>query len=108
MMSISCSCDYPEGETTVGYPRDVTCRTPRKCSCCNDQIKSGDCMYMWSMYDYDECKTVRPLFMCEECGDMSLNMMTLGFCFNIDQPIRDQWIEYLRDYEPGTYKVLNL
>ena len=95
-MTISCSCDMEDGVRTVGDPRDVTCRTPRKCDC-GRQISTGDPMYIWSMYDWDEMRTSSPYYLCEECGDMSLNLMKVGYCFTMGESIRDQWLEYLYD-----------
>lgn len=100
-MSVSCSCSFEEGTTTVGDPRNVVCRTPRKCSACEQPITYGDQMYMWSMYDWDECRAISPIFLCEECGDMALNLMSVGFCFNVNEGIREQWIDYLHDTDPN-------
>lgn len=98
-MAISCSCpDY--GLILVNDPKEVTCRTPRQCDACEKDIGILDRMYMWSMFDYEECKTAPPVFVCEECGDMALNLMSLGYCFDLNGSIRQQWLDYLSDVEP--------
>jgi len=104
-MSISCSCDYDGGIKAVGDPREVTCRTPRKCYACCTDVKINDRMYMWNMYDYDDYQIVAPIFLCEKCGDMSLNLMEYGFCFDFCSGIREQWLEYLHEYEPNNPAV---
>jgi len=96
---ISCSCDLPSGITTVSEPREVTCRTPRICGDCKKDIIPGNRMYMWSMYDWDDCLPVTPHFQCEQCGDMSLNLMEYGYCFSLGEDITQQWKEYLQEEE---------
>ena len=101
-MGVSCSCDWDGGGICcIGTLPEMTCRTPRKCYACNKQINSGDIMYRQNLYDYDDYKFVAPLFFCEECGDMMLNLEALGYCYNLAEPIRSQWIEYLRENDPS-------
>lgn len=105
-MSISCECDYDYiGISTVGDLKEVTCRTPRECSSCGATINVLDRMYRWNMYDWEDYQTVAPRWMCEECGDMAENLMELGFCFNLNEGIRQQWLDYLHDVEPGNPAV---
>lgn len=100
-MSISCSCEYDgDGCCAVGDLKEMTCRTPRKCYSCRRDILAGDIMYRQNFYDYDEYKTAAPIFLCEECGDMQLNLTELGFCFDYSEGIRNQWLSYLRDVDP--------
>lgn len=107
-MAISCDCSYDyAGIVTVGDPKEVVCRTPRRCSSCHKQIKILDKMYCWSCYNYDEYLTVAPHWMCEECGDMALNLMELDFCFSLEESIRQQWLDYLYDVEPNNPAVKN-
>ena len=99
-MGISCTCYEQVGITSVGEPREVTCRHQRKCYCCARVILPGSPMYQWSMFDWD-CKMAEsPIMICEECGDMALNLMELGFCFDFGSGIRRQWLEYLHDVKP--------
>ena len=97
-MSVSCDCDYDSGIMSVGH-REVTCRTSRKCDACRGDIKVLERMYMFSMFDCDEIRAVRPLFLCEECGDMAENLAALGFCFSLGEGIRMQYLDYLHDVE---------
>lgn len=99
-MAISCNCDYDYGIQAVSDPREVTCRTPRQCDACKKHLKILDRMYMWSMFDFEEGKTASPVFLCEECGDMALNLMELEYCFDLSGSIRQQWLDYLSDVEP--------
>ena len=105
-MSISCSCDFDGGIHSVGYPREVVCRTPRDCSCCERPVGVGSPMHILSMYDFDDMKTSSPCYMCEECGDMFDNLVALGFCFSLSEGIRDQWLDYLHDEKPEIYAMV--
>lgn len=104
-MAISCSCDYDYGVFMVGDPKEVTCRTPRQCDACNTSILVLDKMYMLRMFDFTEIKTVAPVWLCEECGDMALNLWELEFCFSLNENIRQQWLDYLHDVEPNNPAV---
>lgn len=105
-MSVSCNCDFEGGIHSVGYPKEVTCRTARNCGCCKKPIAVGDRMYRWSMYDWDEMLASSPVFMCEECGDMAFNLMDLGYCFSLGSGIREQWLDYLHDFQPNNPAVI--
>lgn len=94
---LSCGCSFDGGTRTVGDPRQVTCRKPRQCGACCADIGQLDQMYMWSMFDFDFGKTVAPMFLCEECGDMACNLIELGFCFDFSESLRSQWLEYAYD-----------
>ena len=101
-MSVSCSCSYGdyEGEGDVGSagdPRLCRSRQERSCRACAREIKIGDWMYMQSFYDFYSYRTASPIFLCEECGDMSLNLMYLGFCFTYDESLKQQWFNYLAE-----------
>lgn len=105
-MPISCSCDFDCGILTVGDPKEVTCRTPRKCFSCGKQINLNDRMYQWSMYDYDNYLTATPRLLCEECGDMALNLMQYGYCFSLGESIWDQWLEYLYETNNPAHELI--
>ena len=53
------------------------------------------------MYDWDEYLTVAPQWMCEECGDMAINLMEQGYCFYLGEGIKSQWLDYLWDADPS-------
>lgn len=96
-MSISCSCDSgEEGITGVGDPKDMVCRTPRKCQECGEPIAAGEVMYRYNMYNWDTRRTSAPHWMCESCGDLMVSVMVLGFCFYLGD-IKGQWREYLEE-----------
>jgi len=93
-MAISCDCDSEWDVGCAGDPRFVTCRTPRKCYACKKKIEKLDGMYMQSLYDYRDSKFASPVFVCEECGDMALNLIDSGYCFSWRSSIVGQWEEY--------------
>ena len=90
-MGISCSCSE-EGIMQTGI-RLVTCRTPRKCGDCGKNIVRENSMYHVSFYNFDNMKTSSPLFVCEECGDLSINIFGLGLCFSWGE-IKEQWEDF--------------
>ena len=94
-MSISCEHDYDYGLKGVGDPVLVVCRKERVASCCGKNIITNEHMYRQSMYDYDSYKTSSPLWLCEPCGDMSLNLIELGFHFSLSESITEQWANYI-------------
>ncbi len=104
-MSISCDCGYDYDITTVGDLIELTCRTPTKCRSCGKDINSGNVLYKWNMYDWSLCQTVAPHWMCEECGNFAENLSHVGFCYDLGYSIRDQWLEYLREYQPNNPAV---
>ena len=105
-MAISCECDFDSGTLTVGDPKEVTCRNPRKCFSCGKQINTNDKIYRWSMYNYDTYQTVAPYWLCEECGDMALNLLEYNYCFSLGESIRDQWVEYLYETNDPAYELI--
>lgn len=94
-MAVSCSCDSDGKIYSVGNPRFVTCRTPRKSTCCGKDLKAGDGMYIVSFYDFLFMVPESPGYICEPCGDMALNLKDLGYCFTYCQDIVKQWRDYL-------------
>jgi hypothetical protein len=96
------TCDYcdRDGIYSVGNMRLFKCRTPRECSACGDSIQIGDDMYRQNMYDFDNSKIVAPIFLCNECGEMTENLSEAGFCFDFNSRILDQWLEYLQKTDP--------
>ncbi len=105
-MALSCSCDLDYGILCVRI-KEVTCRTPRTCESCGKNLSVLDRMYMYSMFDHDEMSPSRPIFFCEECGDLAETLSELGFCYNLGEGIRDQWFDYLYDIEPTNVALKN-
>lgn len=89
---ISCDCD--SDIISVSVPRFITCRTARISSCCGKEIKTGEGMYSVSFFDFTLNVPVTPGYLCEECGDMALNLLDLGFCFTYTGNIVQQWRDY--------------
>ena len=96
-MSISCSCGYDYDVCAVGDPRLGKSRQPRSCCACHREIKTGDWLYMQAFYDFNKSLTASPEFLCEECGDMALNLNSLGFCYTLDESLKKQWFDYLAE-----------
>ena len=96
-MSVSCSCGDYYDVKAVGDPRLCRNRQKRNCCACQREIKIGDWLYMQSFYDFYNSLTVAPAFLCEECGDMSLNLNSLGFCYTYDESLKKQWFNYLAE-----------
>lgn len=95
-MSVSCSCEFEaEGRTSVGEPKDMICRTPRKCNECGEAIEPGNVMYRYNMYDWETYRTVAPHWMCESCGDLMLSILEKGYCFYLGD-IKGQWRDYVK------------
>lgn len=99
-MSISCVCNWDGGPTAVGDPKEMTCRTPRKCEACGRDIKVLDRMYKQSMCDYDRNSPSSPWWWCEECGDLALNLIDRDICFSFSEGIPDQWLEHIAEINP--------
>ena len=99
-MAVSCSCDFDGGIFSVRV-KEVTCRAPRTCESCGKNLSVLDRMYMYSMFDYDEMSPSRPIFFCEECGDLGETLSEFGFCYNLGENIREQWFDYLSYEDPN-------
>jgi len=94
---ISCECDEYD-VMMVGEPVLVVCRTGgRKCDACEKTIDVGEHMYRRGCYDYSQYRPVPPIFWCEECGEMAMNLEEQGYCYDPGRGIRDQWLEYRKD-----------
>lgn len=97
-MSISCDCDWDneDGQTVVGEPRFVTCRTSNECKSCSRPIEINDGMWIWNMYDWGKYQTASPAYLCEQCGDLAVTLGEAGFCFSVSD-IQGQWRKYLEE-----------
>lgn len=106
---ISCSCDYePDGPGEWWfYPPDdfvkfdLTRR--RRCCSCERLINRGeDCLRLgrernpWNDIEAkikgDQIK-IAPLWMCDECGEIFLNLTAVGYCVSIG-PMSEALAEY--------------
>ena len=103
-MSLSCDCSWTD-IFTVGEPREVVCRHGKPCTAFGKTIKVNSPMYFWSMFDFNTNVPVAPAMLCEECGDMAMNLLSLGFCMHLGESIREQWLDYLEDTEPNNIAV---
>lgn len=112
-MGFSCGCDDSEWECVSDDFRPAT--EPGKCIECEADIKPGDTEYVYIMElshedgpldDLDEDayhawladpeSDVRRYRHCEKCGDLSLSVSGLGFCYSFGD-----LIESHREYVDG-------
>jgi len=108
---LSCSCDEWDGEGWYYIPPNdfselslLETRKRKRCCSCNMLINFNEyCLEferLRSPRSYIEesiyCDTV-PLssyYMCFDCGGIFLNLENLGYCINIEEPMRTLLEEY--------------
>lgn len=122
-MSLSCSCNEWDGEgwawilaekiISRGYGRipaeieyffPLNTKRSRRCCSCAGKINVGDLALRFNRFrsatdfeadhlGWDEVK-LSPWFMCEECGEIFLNLDSAGFCIDISEHMPDLLEEY--------------
>lgn len=106
---LSCSCPETDGPGCWWcFPSDDFIRLDTKrrqrCSSCNELINVGDeCLkFERERAAYDELEeeergseiAMAPLWMCEKCGEIFLNLDDAGYCLNPTDDMRDVLAEY--------------
>jgi len=107
---LSCECGEWDGEPgTWAYdpPNDFSkleTKRARRCSSCNELIKVGaDCLKFSRVRSaYTEIEericgeeiNMAPLFMCERCGEIYLNLEDAGYCLFPDEEMTEALEEY--------------
>jgi len=109
-MSLYCSC--PEWNREPGTweyypPNDFTklkTKRRKRCQSCNMLIDIGaDCIkFRRNRAPYNEIErdikgdeiAIAPLYMCEACGEIYLNLEDAGYCFNPCDDMNDCLREY--------------
>ncbi len=117
-MSVTCEWDGEcSGIQLVDRPISIKAGEMCQCYACNEKISIGSRMYTWERIDTEECTCggecememdtvdcepvqMSPHIMCNMCGEMSLNLMELGYMFSVDEPVRQQWIDFLKEHNP--------
>lgn len=112
-MSLSCSCEYePSGEFGEWWwmgPHDFTTFEEyrrKRCSSCNDLIDIGSLCLPFERWrtPYTEIEErisgeeilMSPLYLCESCGEIYLNLDDIGICVDITKDVREDLKEYHR------------
>lgn len=95
---LSCDCDFDKSDFDSWYmnPDDFStlCSTRRKrCVSCAQLIDVGTTILEFECYRRpynrieERCKgeeiRTASSYMCEECGDIFMNLIAVGFCLNI-------------------------
>lgn len=114
---LTCRCpDNTEDCEWFWYdPNDFTLffgnRRKRCCSCKKVMIAAGDECLEFQRFKHPEPGSIEanikgedaeiPIasyWMCESCGEIYLNLLTIGYCMDIREPMRD----YLKEYHEMT------
>jgi predicted RNA-binding Zn-ribbon protein involved in translation (DUF1610 family) len=103
-MSISCDCYY-DGDKYDGYyyvPDDFTTletKRRKKCISCKRLMNDGDVCVKFhcaraARCEYEENRfgeevQLAPVYMCEECGEIFLNLSAYGYCIELGDDMRE-------------------
>lgn len=109
---LSCSCDYEldsPGAWAYYPPKDFTKldtkRRKRCCSCGQLIDVGGECLnFQRERAAYTDIEVrisgeivgMAPLYMCEACGEIFLNLDALHYCLDITKPMAGYLDEYHR------------
>lgn len=99
-MSISCSCDL-EGDRLWEESKDFSLmpklKRRKRCYSCKKFLNEGDIVlellrYTWN--DWGEERPLASIFMCEECGEILLNLTAAGLCVYLNGDLHDDLKAY--------------
>lgn len=111
-MSLSCGCgelDLEPGGIRHYYPEDfeeLKTSTRKRCTSCKTLIEIGAVTvpFDWfkvpeheveiNIYGEDGQIQRARTYLCETCGEIYLNLITLGYCLNNDDDMREMLKEY--------------
>ena len=110
-MGLSCGCDYGDGDFQWYWeaPDDYSTldtKRYRRCKSCGEIIRPGDTVARFVRYRYtndaveiniygeDGQIPLASWYHCEDCADQFFNLHELGFCFQVDENMRDLVREY--------------
>ena len=130
-MPLSCSCDWGDWEPEPGdwqidwheSPDDfepLKSKKRQRCKSCNTLIDVGSMSIRFerARYPYSEVEAriigfywdnweeptikIAPVYICEKCGEIYLNLSSLGYCVSIGHNIKDDLKEYweLTGFQP--------
>ena len=111
-MSLSCECGDYEGDGWYynHYTWFIKLDTPRRkrCYSCKTLIDIGDDVIKFNRSRFTRSKVeeaihgdevrLAPIYFCNSCAEIFLNLTDLGYCLYLDRPMSD----YLKDYHDLT------
>lgn len=90
-------------------------RRARRCSSCRAKINAGDECLKFKRERcvrgdieeriYGDYVPLAPIYICEECGEIWLNLTDIGYCLAPDKDMRDAMREYhyMTGFDPKRY-----
>jgi hypothetical protein len=109
-MSLSCSCGEWDGIGWSYYlPNWFTklkTKRRKRCCSCKELINLGSNVLQFHRFRYFQDKVEERIYgyeteipianwyMCEECGEIFLNLLELNFCLHIEDNMKDNLKEY--------------
>lgn len=113
-MSISCGCDFNDcGDWQWCEAEDFSSMPKRKrrarCYSCKKLLNEGDTVLELFRNTCDVMGEERPLaswFVCEECGEILLNLLAAGMCVYLDNDVHADLKAYqvMMGFIPEKYK----
>jgi len=105
---LSCSCDFDSGSWYYYPPNNFSlfsCQKRKRCCSCNRLIDIGAQCVEFPRYRspkgdieekiYKDEVKLASWFMCERCGEIYLNLDSLGYCIwlgdNMQENLEDYW-----------------
>lgn len=116
-MSLSCACNEWDGEGEVYLPDEDLSKLDRgknrrRCKSCGEPISQGDTVLKFDrgrgietdienrIYG-DEMVPLAPVYHCEKCGEIYLNLSALGYCMYYDENMNEAIDQYRREHDSG-------
>jgi hypothetical protein len=118
-MSLSCICPEPgddPGDWWYWSPNDFSLfdgKRRKRCVSCNELIDIGSsCLrFERERYPYTDVErrirgdavSISPRYMCQNCGEIYLNLTEAGYCLFLNYGMREYLAEYweLTGFEPN-------
>lgn len=120
---LSCSCSEPDlsepGNWAFYYPEDfsiLASKRSKRCASCRKLVKPGtECLKFERIRgpntDIEERISgyeipMAPLYQCQECGEIFLNLNAAGYCLLPTDDMRESMREYWKDtgFDPERYR----
>lgn len=118
---LSCNCDYDGSDYGIYYyvPEDFISMPKlsrrKRCWSCHQFIAPGSAVLEFKNFRgprcwYEENRfgdeiSLASKYLCENCGEIYLNLQAAGFCVIIDRNIREDLAEYwqIKGFDPKKY-----
>lgn len=117
-MSISCGCDY-DGDYFTDPSQDFNTmprlKRRKRCMSCGVLLNPGDDVLQFENWRYPRNDIEESIcgdkvlladtFLCEECGEIYMNLDAAGMCIIIDGDLHDDLRTYweMTDFDPDKY-----